>query len=55
MTAAAAEFEIIIYPGVEHAFTQPYAREANMEGISYDADADRDSWAEMLKLFDEIY
>ena len=55
MTDAAAEFEIIVYPGVEHAFTQPYARDANMEGISYDADADRDSWAEMLKLFDEIY
>lgn len=55
MTDAAAEFEIIVYPDVEHAFSQPYAREANMRGISYDADADRDSWAEMLKLFGEIY
>ena len=55
MVAAGADFEIIVYPDVEHAFTQPYARDANMKGISYDADADRTSWAAMLKLFGEIY
>lgn len=55
MTDAAADFEVVVYPGVEHAFTQPYARDVNMRGISYDADADRNSWEAMLKLFEQIY
>ncbi len=55
MTAAAADFEIVVYPDVEHAFSQPYAREANMEGISYDEEADNDSWDRMLALLDEVY
>ena len=55
MTAAGALFDMIVYPGVKHAFTQPYAREANLDGIAYDADADRQSWAAMLKLLREVY
>ena len=55
MTAAEADFEIVVYDDVEHAFTQPYAREANMRGISYDEEADHASWAAMLRLLDEVY
>ena len=55
MTAASADFEIVVYPDVEHAFSQPYAREANMEGIAYDEAADNDSWNRMLALLDEVY
>ena len=55
MTAAAADFEIVVYPDVEHAFSQPYAREANMDGIAYDEEADNDSWNRMLALLDEVY
>lgn len=55
MTDAGAKFEIVVYPGVKHAFTQPYAKEANMPGIAYDAEADKQSWAAMLKLFNEVY
>ena len=55
MTAAGADFEIVVYPDVEHAFSQPYAREANMAGISYDETADNDSWKRMLALLDEVY
>ncbi len=55
MTEAGADFEIVVYEGVEHAFTQPYARDANMNGISYDADADQASWAAMLTLFRDVY
>ena len=55
MTAAGADFEIVVYPDVEHAFTQPYARDANMRGISYDEEADNDSWNRMLALLDEVY
>ena len=55
MTDAGARFEIIVYPGARHAFTQPYAKVVNSESIAYDADADQKSWASMLKLFKEIY
>ena len=55
MAAAGADFEIVVYPDVEHAFTQPYARDANMRGISYDEEADNDSWNRMLALLDEVY
>jgi dienelactone hydrolase len=55
MTAAGARFEIILYPGVKHAFTQPYADQAGRPGIAYDAEADRQSWATLLKLLKEIY
>lgn len=55
MTEAGADFEVVVYENVEHAFTQPYARDANMDGISYDAEADRASWAAMLDLLREVY
>ena len=55
MTAAGADFEIVVYPDVAHAFSQPYAREANMEGIAYDEQADNDSWRRMLALLDAVY
>lgn len=55
MTDAGARFEIVLYPGVKHAFTQPYASQINRSGLAYDAEADRQSWAALLKLFKEIY
>ncbi len=66
MTEAGARFEIVTYPGVMHAFTEPYAKEEILDlggtpargvdrGIKYNADADNQSWAAMLKLFKEIY
>ena len=55
MTDAGAKFEIVVYPGARHAFTQPYAKVVNSESIAYDADADQKSWASMLKLFREVY
>ncbi len=55
MTDAGAKFEIVVYPGARHAFTQPYAKEVNSESIAYNADADTQSWAAMLKLFGEVF
>jgi dienelactone hydrolase len=66
MTDAGAKFEIVTYPGVMHAFTEPYANQEFVDlagerargadrGIKYNAGADAQSWAAMLKLFKEIY
>jgi dienelactone hydrolase len=66
MTEAGATFEIVTYPGIMHAFTEPYAKEEIVDlggtpargvdrGIKYSAEADNQSWAAMLKLFKEMY
>lgn len=55
MTAAGARFEIVSYPGVKHSFTNPAADAAGMEGLAYDAEADRMSWEAMLALFREVF
>jgi dienelactone hydrolase len=55
LTDAGVKFDIVVYPGVRHAFTQPYAKVVNSESIAYDANADRASWDALLKLFSEVY
>jgi len=51
MTAAHAIYRIVRYPGVKHSFTNPDADKTGMDGLKYDAAADKKSWAELLKFF----
>ncbi len=53
--AGAAEVRIISYPGVKHSFTNPRADSVGMPALAYHAEADRESWEEMLKLFREVW
>ena len=53
MQAAGARFDIVTYPGAKHGFTNPDAGTYGMPQLAYDAAADRQSWAAMLKLFRE--
>lgn len=50
MLAADAQHEIIVYPAVEHSFTNPdadmFAEKYSMP-LSYDEEADADSWARL--------
>lgn len=55
MRAAGARFEVVSYPGAKHSFTNPDADKAGMDALGYDADADKQSWAAMLKLFKEVF
>lgn len=55
MKAAGADFQVISYPGAKHGFTNPDAAKAGMEALAYDAKADKESWAEMLKLFKQVF
>jgi len=55
MDAAGARYQVISYPGARHAFTNPDAGKAGMDALAYNADADRKSWAEMLKLFSSVF
>jgi len=54
MQAAGVRFEVIVYPGAKHGFTNPNAGQYGMEQLAYNAEADQQSWAAMLKLFKEV-
>jgi dienelactone hydrolase len=49
MKNAGAKFKVIRYPGARHSFTNPDAGTHGMEALQYNAEADRKSWAELLK------
>lgn len=53
MDAAQADWHFHSYANVKHGFTNP-ATVAGNPAVAYDASADRQSWAAMLALFDEV-
>ncbi len=55
MKSAGADIRVITYPGAKHSFTNPDADKAGVQGLQYNAQADKESWAEMLKLFKSIW
>src|SRR5690606_38489897 len=47
MKRAGADFQVVDYPGVKHAFTNPAATDLGKKfdlPLAYDAQADKDSW-----------
>lgn len=52
MDAAGASWHFHSYSGVKHGFTNPGP--TSNPATAYDASADRQSWAAMLELFDEV-
>lgn len=55
MTEAKARFEVIEYPGAKHGFTNPEADKSGVPGLSYNAEADRESWAALLKVLGQVW
>jgi dienelactone hydrolase len=53
-TAAGIDWQLHLYGGVGHSFTNPDIDALGLPGFAYDEVADRRSWAAMLALFDEI-
>ena len=53
MDAAKANWHFHSYSGVRHGFTNPAPTEN--PATAYDVSADRQSWAAMLELFDEVF
>ena len=51
MKNAGASYRVISYPGAKHSFTNPDADKAGMPQLAYDANADKKSWAELIKFF----
>ena len=58
MQAANVDYQLVTYEGVDHSFTNPAADEIGEKHsmpISYDREADEDSWQRMQNLFKEIF
>lgn len=54
MDAAGADWHFHSYARVGHGFTNPTPQPGN-DAVAYDISADRQSWAAMLSLFDEVF
>ncbi|HEX8064612.1 MAG TPA: dienelactone hydrolase family protein [Allosphingosinicella sp.] len=52
-TAAGIDWQLHLYGGVGHSFTNPDIDALGLPGFAYDETADRRSWAAMLDLFEE--
>lgn len=55
MTAAGARYEVRVFPGAKHGFTNPDAAGHGMTQLGYDAAADQQSWQAMLDLFAQVF
>jgi dienelactone hydrolase len=55
MMAAKADWQLHLYGGVQHSFTNPGAVAANIPGIVYDERAEQRAWQAMRHLFDEVF
>jgi dienelactone hydrolase len=55
MNAAGAKFQVVSYPGVKHAFTNPNAGKAGLDALEYNAEADKKSWEALLAFFKEVF
>jgi dienelactone hydrolase len=56
MRKASADWQVISYGNTVHSFTNPDAgKTVKLDGIAYNEQADRRSWAAMRAFFDEIF
>ena len=58
MKAAKVRYELVRYPGVKHSFSNPEAEGFGKKfslPLVYDAEADKDSWRRMQKLFEKVF
>jgi dienelactone hydrolase len=54
VSAAGVDWQLHLYGGIGHSFTNPDIDALNLPGFAYDETADRHSWQAMLNLFDEV-
>ncbi|MNT56981.1 Dienelactone hydrolase family protein [compost metagenome] len=55
MRNADADWQVNVYGGAEHSFTNIYADRAGIPGVSYHEKADRRSWEAMRGFFAEAF
>ncbi len=52
---AGAKWEMMIFSGTRHGFTNPNAGQYGIDNIAYNETADKRSWAAMMELFGEVF
>lgn len=55
LTAAKADWQLVLYSGAVHAFTQKEVGDDPSKGVAYNEAADRRSWAAMQLFFKELF
>ncbi len=55
MTRAGADFQLILYGGAMHSFTNPKAAERGLNGLAYHKPTDERSWSAMQTFFHELF
>ena len=55
MRAGGVDWELVVYGGAVHSFTNPRASQVDLPGIAYDERIDHRSWQAMLDLFGEVF
>jgi dienelactone hydrolase len=55
MTAGGVDWQLVVYGGAVHSFTNPRAANIDLPGIAYHEPTDRRSWQAMLDLFAEVF
>jgi dienelactone hydrolase len=55
MKNAGADWQVIVYGGAKHSFTNPNSDSIGMPGIGYNKLVDQRSWRAMSSFFDEIF
>jgi dienelactone hydrolase len=55
LTEAGVDWQLHLYGGVGHSFTNSEIDAWNLPGFCYDAQADRRSWAALLQLLGEVF
>jgi dienelactone hydrolase len=55
MRGGGVDWQLYVYGGAVHSFTNPRASQIDLPGIDYDEPTDRRSWQAMLNLFDEVF
>ena len=55
LAAAGTDWQFVSYGGAKHGFTNPGSDKVGMEGLAYNAAADRRSWTAMNDFLNEIF
>ena len=55
MQAAGVDFQVILYGGAKHGFTNPAADRFGRPGVAYHGPSDVRSWAAMRQFFAELF
>ena len=55
MDHAQADWQLMVFGGAKHGFTDPESDKRDNDAVAYHPQADRQSWAALKSLLDEVF